>query len=118
MFDDMQLLKRILNDQTPREVKKIHQWIKGFDGVKCSKEGKSVCYLGIKTKFDQNKLLNTVLYNTGSAIIIECTHNKLCGARIPLSHQSALDEKLRNNWGWMSEILEYMQNELSIQCSK
>ena len=59
-------------------------------------KGKSVCYVGIKTKFEQHQLLNTVLQNTGSVIIVECTHNKLWGTGIPLSHQPALDENLWN----------------------
>ena len=50
MFDDMHSLK-ILKAQTLREVKKISQQIQGFDAVKWIREGKSVCYLGIETKF-------------------------------------------------------------------
>ena len=48
-----------------------------FDAVKWSREGKSVCYLGIKPKFEEYQLLNTVFQNTGSAINVECTHDKL-----------------------------------------
>ena len=77
---------------------------------------KSVCYIGIKSKFEQHQLLYTVLQNTGSAIIVECTHDKLWGTGIPLSHHSALDDSLWHGQGWMSEILDHVWNELSTQC--
>ena len=83
-----------------------------------SREGKSVCYLGIRSKFEQHQLLNMVLQNTGSAIIVEHSHDRQWGTGIPLSYQSALDENLWNSLVWMSKILECVGNELSTQCSK
>ena len=108
MFDDMYTLHRILKAQTPREVKKTGQRIKGFDAAEWSREGKAVCYIGIKSKFEQHQLLNTVLQNTGSLIIVECTHDKLWGTGISLFHCCALDESLWTGQGWMSEILDCM----------
>ena len=58
MFDDMCMLNRILKAETPREVKKIGQQIKGFDAAKQRREGKSICYIGIKSKFKQHRLFN------------------------------------------------------------
>ena len=86
MSDDIHSLNRILKAQTPREGKKIGQQIKGCHAAKWSREVKSVCYIGIKCKFEQHQLLNSVLLNTGSAIIVECTYDKIWGTGIPLSH--------------------------------
>ena len=83
--------------------------------MQLSREGKSVYHIGIKSKIEQHQLLNTVLKNTGSVIIVACTHDKLWGTGIPLSHCSAFDESLWTGQGWMSEILDCVQNELTTQ---
>ena len=75
---------------------------------------KSLCYPGIKAKFEQNPFILEVLSSTGNKIICESCKDTLWGTGLALHEDTALDQTKWTNQGLMGEILMQIRHEFTV----
>ena len=66
-----------------------------YNSDEWSRYAETECTKGLLAKFDQNPKLKTILLNTGSKTLVECSWDKIWGTGYPLSQPECLDAE---NW--------------------
>lgn len=101
LFDDEEMLEKILKSDNPKEIKELGRKVRGFDGDKWARKRYSVVLKGNFAKFLQNEELMQFLLQTGDKILVEASpYDKIWGIGM-----SADDEKIDNPLEWRGQNL-------------
>ena len=105
LFNDLTTADRILQCDTPYEVKKLGYQVQGMDNRKWLEDGYNLCYEGVKAKFVQNLDLMNMLQTTKPKLLAEATTDRTWGMGIHLRDPNALDCSKWQSHGWLSRML-------------
>ena len=81
--------------KTSLQCKRASKNIENYNSDDWTRYAETECTKGLLAKFDQNPKLKTILLNTGSKTLVECSWDKIWGTGYPLSQPECLDAE---NW--------------------
>ena len=84
-FGDAKSQERILNSKDALDCKNIARDIRDYNKTSWTNSAESVCYNGLKQKFEQNPHLKAALLETGTKILVEASYDDIWGTGIPLA---------------------------------
>ncbi len=73
LFEDTEMLEKILVSKTPGEAKKLGRKVRNFDGEVWEQHRTEIVVQGNIHKFEQNEDLKTFLMNTNSRVLVEAS---------------------------------------------
>jgi ribA/ribD-fused uncharacterized protein len=73
LFNDADILKKILSAKSPAEAKKLGRMVNGFDNEQWQKESYSIVLKGNLHKFAQHPELKEFILNTGDRVLVEAS---------------------------------------------
>ncbi len=73
VFNDAEILAKILASSTPKDIKALGREVKNFDGKKWSAVSKDIVVKGNLHKFAQNMELFKFLHDTGNKVLVEAS---------------------------------------------
>ncbi len=80
LFQDEEILEKIINSKSPVEAKKLGRQVRNFDVKKWSKSSYKIVKKGNHFKFEQNLDLKTFLLNTQNRVLVEASpYDKIWG---------------------------------------
>ena len=103
-FNDQETAEKILISKDPFESKTLSCNIANYDNESWKHNAKSVCYPGIRAKFEQNPLLAKFLIATKPMTLAESSYDKLWGTGMALHDKNALNESYWANTGLLGTI--------------
>lgn len=90
LFDDVEVLQRILVAKSPAEAKKLGREVRGYNEAIWREKRFEVVKQGNLLKFGQNEELKTYLINTGSRVLVEASpEDPVWGIGMPSDHRDA-----------------------------
>ena len=104
-FEDKIAQKRIMNSTDPLDCKEIAKDIKDYDKDKWNREAETICYEGIREKFEQNEELKNYLLDTGNKTLVEGSYDNVWGTGEPLSSKDCLNPLKWSSAGILGRIL-------------
>ena len=110
-FGDIDTASRILQTESPYEVKQLSYQIKDVDHHGWQNEGFEICFEGIKAKLMQNESLLKMLKTTAPLTLVEASKDRIWGTGIGLHDKNVLNPESWINKGWMSRILSMIRDE-------
>ncbi len=101
LFDDVEMMDKILVARTPGEAKKWGRKVRGFKAEIWDAEKYTIVVEGNRLKFDQNEELKTFLINTGERVLVEASPvDPIWGIGLAADHPSAMHPEM-----WKGENL-------------
>jgi ribA/ribD-fused uncharacterized protein len=73
LFNDTPIVERILQANTPKDVKQLGREIQNFDPSVWDEQKFSIVVTGNQHKFSQHEALKTFLLNTGDRVLVEAS---------------------------------------------
>jgi ribA/ribD-fused uncharacterized protein len=112
-FNDMDAYQKIMNAETPKEMKALGRQVRNFDAFVWNKRAKQVVVQGNIHKFSQNDDLLKFLLSTGDKVLVEASpYDKIWG--IGMSERDyGVDNP--HNWkgmNWLGFALMEARDEL------
>ena len=104
-FEDKITQNRIMNSSDPLDCKEIAKDIKDYDKDRWNREAETICYEGIREKFEQNEELKNFLLDTGNKTLVEGSYDNVWGAGEPLSSKECLNPLKWSSVGILGRIL-------------
>jgi ribA/ribD-fused uncharacterized protein len=99
LFDDQNTLRKILNQDHPREIKKLGREVKNFNGNVWDSLCKELVFLGCYNKFTQNKEALLELTETRGTVLVEASpYDKIWGVGLAES-----DDRIHDRKKWLGE---------------
>lgn len=113
MFGDEDTYDRIMEEDSPREQKKLGRSVKGFDAERWNNVAREIVYEGNYAKFTQNpELLDKLLATRGTTLVEASPYDCIWGIGMAEGDPGIED---RNNWrgtNWLGEILTGLRQDL------
>ena len=110
LFGDTISMDHILNSEDALESKTIARDIKDYNRQHWNDRAESLCYEGIKQKFEQNTQLKEILLATDNKILVEASYDDVWGTGIPLSNIDCLTPSKWKTQGILGRILVHIRN--------
>ena len=98
--------------KTALQCKRASKNIKNYNSDEWSRYAETECTKGLLVKFDQNPKLKTILLNTGSKTLVECSWDKIWGTGYPLSQPECLDAENWKSPGLLGTLLMAVHEKL------
>lgn len=73
LFNDREVMNRILDKESPKDVKDLGKQVKDFNSVIWDENKYEIVRQGNLLKFSQNKLLKEFMVKTGSKVLVEAS---------------------------------------------
>jgi len=73
LFEDEEVLEKIINCKSPAEAKKLGRQVRNFDGKKWNEHRYEIVKKGNHFKFEQNAEMKNFLLNTRNRILVEAS---------------------------------------------
>ena len=86
--------------------------IENYNSEDWIKYAETECVKGLLAKFEQNPKLKTILLNTNSKTLIECSWDKVWGTGCPLSRPDCLDAENWESPGLLGTLLMAVREKL------
>ena len=102
----------IMSCKTALQCKRASKNIENYNSDEWSRYAETECIKGLLAKFDQNPKLKTILLNTGSKTLVECSWDKIWGTGYPLSHPDCLDAENWESAGLLGTLLMAVREKL------
>ena len=109
-FGDAISQERILNSEDALDCKNIARDIRDYNKSNWTKSAESVCYNGLKQKFEQNPHLKAALLGTGTKILVESSYDDIWGMGIPLAGDQCLSKPKWKSYGILGHILMHRRD--------
>ena len=92
LFEDQEMLERIMAAQHPRQCKDLGQKVRGFDQALWDRHKKQIVIDGNLAKFGQNRTLRDFLLGTGARVLAEASpYDKIWGIGMTAADPRAED---------------------------
>ena len=98
--------------KTALQCKRASKYIENYNSDEWSRYAETECIKGLLAKFDQNLKLKTILLNTGSKPLVECSWDKIWGTGYPLNHPDCLDAENWKSPGLLGTLLMAVHGKL------
>ena len=102
----------IMSCKTALQCKRASKNIENYNSDEWSRYAETECIKGLLAKFDQNPKLKTILLNTGTKTLVECSWDKIWGTGYPLSHPDCLDAEKWESAGLLGTLLMAVHEKL------
>lgn len=113
IFNDQEILQKILDAPHPREQKTLGRQIKNFDVDIWNAVAKKVVYKGNMAKFISHTNIYNRLMQTFPAILVEAApYDKIWGIGLDIDDPRAKDCKQWLGTNWLGEVLTEVRNTL------
>lgn len=113
MFGDDDTFERIMEEDSPREQKKLGRQVKGFDAERWNLRAREIVYEGNHAKFTQNpELLDKLMETRGTTLVEASPYDCIWGIGMREGDAGITD---RNNWrgtNWLGEVLTGLREDL------
>lgn len=113
MFGDEDTLDRIMEEDSPREQKKLGRSVKGFNAERWNARARDIVYEGNYAKFTQNPdLLDKLMATRGTTLVEASPYDCIWGIGMSETDDGVTD---RNNWrgtNWLGEVLTGLREDL------
>jgi ribA/ribD-fused uncharacterized protein len=110
LFQDIETANKIINEQNPKNMKKLGQEVKNFNQQVWDEHKKSIVKEGCRLKFTQNKnLLDSLLRNKDKTFVEASPYDKIWGIGLK-EHETD-----KNKWkgqNLLGEIITELNQEL------
>ena len=98
--------------KTALQCKLASRNIKNYNSEEWIKYAESECIKELLAKFDQNPKLKTILLNTNSKTLVDCSWDSVWGTRCPLSCPDCLDAENWESPGLLGTLLMAVREKL------
>lgn len=106
LFNDFDVMSRILKTNDPALQKKIGRSVKNFDKKKWEENARQIVFTGNYAKFNQNADLKEQLLATGDKIIVEASPwDCIWGVGLAASDEKIFDPKNWRGTNWLGEAI-------------
>ena len=112
-FSDYKTADKIKHSTDPYEAKLLSRNIENYDKDAWKLIAKEACLPGIKTKFEQNKMLLEFLKSTRPLQLAESSYDSVWGTGLPLKNTHSTDPTYWKNQGMLGEILMEIRDSLN-----
>ena len=112
-FKDYKTAEKIKHSIDPYEAKLLSRNIENYDKEAWKLVAKESCKPGIKTKFDQNKMLLEFLKTTRPLQLAESSFDTMWGTGLPLQNAHSTDPTYWRNQGLLGKILMEIRDDLN-----
>ncbi len=113
IFNDDDTCARIMNEDHPREQKKLGRLVKGFNSGSWEYMARDVVYEGNYAKFTQNEeLLKKLLATRGTTLVEASPYDCIWGIGLRESDKDALDRSKWRGLNWLGETLTGLREDL------
>ena len=110
LFDDDVWVVKILNGNSPFEVKRLGGRVHKININKWSKNAKDIAIQGLSEKFRSNENLHKVLNSLADNVrIVEASHDNMRGTELPLSNDNVLFEQNWHSVRLMAEVYKVVR---------
>jgi hypothetical protein len=113
MFGDDDTYERIMEEDSPREQKKLGRSVKGFNAERWNIRAREIVYDGNYAKFTQNSdLLDKLLATIGTTLVEASPYDCIWGIGM---REGDPGIKNRDNWhgtNWLGELLTGLREDL------
>ena len=111
LFKDTSIYNKIMNTDSPPQMKRLGRKVKNFDHKIWEKERYSIVYCGNMLKFGSNIDILSILQNTGNDIIAEASpYDKIWG--IGVKKSKSLTSKDWKGLNLLGQILMEVRNDI------
>jgi len=113
LFDDKDMLAKIMSLKDPREQKKCGRKVKNFDQAKWEAVARDVVYKANYAKFSQNEdCLDTLAENRGKTIVEASPYDKIWGIGLSKDDPRANDRSQWLGTNWLGEAIMQVRDKL------
>jgi len=113
LFDDQEMLEKIMSLKDPREQKKCGRKVKGFDREKWEAIARDVVYKANYAKFTQNEnCLHTLKEQEGKTIVEASPYDKIWGIGLSKDDPRAKDKSQWEGTNWLGEAIMQVRDKL------
>lgn len=113
MFDDQDTLDRIMDEESPREQKKLGRQVKGFNTDRWNSRAREIVYEGNYAKFTQNPdLLKKLLATKGTTLVEASPYDCVWGIGLRATDAAAKDRDKWRGTNWLGETLTGLREDL------
>ena len=109
---DIAAANDIMSCKTALQCKCASKNIENYNSEEWIKYAESECIKGLLAQFDQNPKLKTILLNTNSKTLVECSWDNVWGIGCPLSHPDCLDAENWESPGLLGTLLMAVHEKL------
>lgn len=113
MFEDHDTLDRIMEEDSPREQKKLGRQVKGFNTDRWNARAREIVYDGNYAKFTQNsELLEKLLATAGTTLVEASPYDCVWGIGLKATDLAAKDRDKWRGTNWLGETLTGLREDL------
>lgn len=114
LFDpDGDAIKKMSNDLTPNQVKKLGRQVKNFDSDVWAEKGRVHMFHALTAKFTQNPELGALLLSTGHNLVGEASpFDRIWGVGLGVSKPGVYDPAQWKGTNWMGILLMAVRGSL------
>lgn len=113
LFNDKEILTKIMASSNPKDQKAYGRLVKGFDKAKWDAVAMDVVYKGCLAKFSQNPDLKKVLLATVGTSMVEASPvDRVWGIGLAKDDPRALDRSKWRGKNWLGEVLDRVRGRL------
>lgn len=113
MFDDEDTFDRIMEEESPREQKKLGRAVKGFNADRWNARAREIVYEGNYAKFTQNpELLEKLLATAGTTLVEASPYDCVWGIGLRATDAAAKDRDKWRGTNWLGETLTGLREDL------
>ena len=102
----------IMSCKTALQCKRASKNIENYNSEEWIKYAEFKCIKGLLAKFDQNPKLKTILLNTNSKTLVECSWDKVWGTGCPINRPDCLDAENWESPGLLGTLLMAIHEKL------
>ena len=111
MFGNSYTGNLILHSENALEAKRLSYKITGVDHSRWKTDGFEKCIIGLKEKFNQSPLLNSMLASTKPKLLVQASTDKLWGMGVGLRDINVLNCIHWSGHGWLSKMLHQVRDD-------
>lgn len=113
IFNDLVMLKNIMEASHPKEQKKFGRSVRGFDADIWNTVARDIVYRGNSAKFSQNPELCKLLISTEGTTLVEASpYDKVWGIGLSEDDPRAQDRSQWLGLNWLGETLTELRNNM------
>lgn len=112
-FKDDETLKRIMNEEDPKEQKRLGRKVRNFDKTKWDAVARTIVYRGNMAKFTQNPKLGEILVATKGTTLVEASPvDTIWGIGLAEDNPLVKDRQTWKGLNWLGETLTKVRDDI------
>jgi len=113
MFDDTNMLQKILNSIMPADQKRFGRMVQNFDLEKWNLDARPIVYRGSYAKYTQNEDMKEELLATVGTTLVEASpEDKIWGIGLRATDSRAQNRSTWQGTNWLGEVLTRVRYDI------